>query len=100
AVFSSLTVTSRDPTRLDEFTPLVTILEQGELDRLEISRDRDARRKRRQAKARKVEALSVRSPPKTLLTPLEYRGSTHRQLRLIDDNDGEPSVPSTRGRRR
>ncbi len=100
ALFSSTTITNRDPTRLDEFTPLVSILEPGELDRLEISRDRDVRRKRRQAKAKKVEALSVRSPPKTLLTPLEYRGSTHRQLKLVDDNDGEPPAPSTRGRRR
>jgi hypothetical protein len=100
AIFSPATSVSRDATRLDEFTPLVTILDPAELERLEQSRDREARRKRRQAKAKKVESLSVRSPPKTLLTPLEYRGTLHRNLKLADDMDGEPSAPLGRGRRR
>lgn len=101
AVFSSTSLVPRDATRLDEFTPLVSILEAGELERMELSRDREARRKRRQAKAKKSEGLSVRSPPKTMLTPLEYRGTTHRQLKLADDADGEPAVPmGRRGRRR
>lgn len=100
AVFSTCTPFSRDATRLDEFTPLVTILDPIDVERMEQSRDREARRKRRQAKAKKVESLSVRSPPKTMLTSLEYRGSLHRQLKLVDDNDGEPAASSGRGRRR
>lgn len=100
AVFASSTLVNRDTNRLDEFTPLVSILDPAELEKLEQSRDREARRKRRQAKAKKVEPLSVRSPPKTMLTPLEYRGSVHRQLRLADDADGEPVPTSGRGRRR
>lgn len=100
AVFSSATLIHRDATRLDEFTPLVTILDPAEIDKMEQSRDREARRKRRQAKAKKVESLSVRSPPKTMLTPLDYRGSIHRQLKLVEDNDGEVIPASGRGRRR
>jgi hypothetical protein len=90
----------RDPTRLDEFTPLVTYLDALELDRLEVSRDRDARRKRRQAKTKRVESLSVRSPPKTLLTPLDYRGTLNRQLKLADDPTVDVPSASSRGRRK
>jgi len=100
AIFSSTTIVSRDATRLDEFTPLVTILDPAELERMEQSRDREARRKRRQAKVKKYESLSVRSPPKTMLTPLEYRGTLHRQLKLADDIDEGPVQPVGRGRRR
>lgn len=100
AVFSAATTLNRDATRLDEFTPLVTILEAPDLEKMEQSRDREARRKRRQAKAKKVESLSVRSPPKTMLTPLEYRGTMHRQLKLAEDGDNDSSAPAGRGRRR
>lgn len=102
----------RDPNSLNDFTPVITELDALEMEKIELSRDREARRKRRQTRGsvRKTAAshqtLDVATsvsmanwtrvePPKTMPTPLSYRGSLHRILTGIEDDEaGE--TPSTR----
>lgn len=104
----------RDPNSLNDFTPVITELDALEVEKIEQSRDREARRKRRQTRGggRKTTIVQPASeagtsvsvsmanwthvePPKTMPTPLSYRGSLHRVLaRIEDDEPGE--TPSTR----
>jgi len=91
----------RDPNRLDEFTPVVQEIDPLELERIEISRERESRRRRRQGRlpTKKVPANTHRgpeaslaqwthlSPPKTMRTPVSYRGSLHRIVPRVEDDD-------------
>jgi hypothetical protein len=104
----------RDPMSLNEFTPLITELEAMEVEKIELGRDREARRKRRQTRGRRMAvdggAVSMAgwthiSPPKTMLTPLSYRGSLHRVTTMDDDDVGDSggassNTRSARSRRR
>ena len=106
----------------DTFSPSVTQLTPASLDRLEASREREGRRKRRtkpalpgSGKSAAVAASvvnlltgSVRSPPRTLPTPTSYRGSLHRVIQsrlLVDDEEAGAGASSSgsggkrRGRR-
>lgn len=104
----------RDPHNLAIFTPLIAELDPLEIEKIELSRDREARRKRRQVRGgRRVAAPGEFSlaawthpeAPKSIPTPLSYRGSLHRILNKIEDDDpadGPSSAPpsrSTRSRR-
>jgi hypothetical protein len=97
----------RDPNTLNEFTPVILELDPVEVEKIEQSRDREARRKRRQTRGRRPDGSSMASwtlisPPKTILTPLSYRGSLHRMLNRIEDDDGTDTAASrtlTRSRR-
>lgn len=59
------------------FTPLVQYLTDADLEKLDMSREREARRRRRLGRGRKEIAI-ISSPPKSNLTPLTYRGTLHR----------------------
>ncbi len=92
----------RHPSYFTSFTPTVTILSPGELDKIESSRERESRRKRRTQVApvkgfkQSTQPLlnmltgSIKSPPRTLATPTSYRGSLHRivQSKLVDEDEG------------
>lgn len=113
--------TRRDPNRLDEFTPLIMELDALEVEKIEQNRDREARRKRRHTSRgrRGVQAGTstavgfdgIAGPSsmanwtnfeiaKTMPTPLSYRGSLHRVLGRIDeDDDASESNVSTRATR-
>lgn len=101
----------RDPNKLDEFTPFITEIDPLELEKIEISRERETRRRRRQGRVVNTRKLITNSsgkqststpsngavsysnwtqlsPPKTMRTPLSYRGSLHRIIpRFGEDGD-------------
>lgn len=105
----------RDPSQLNEFTPQIIELDPLELERMEISRNREHRRRRRQIRTKRPvpmtaagsETLAINmsnwtqvSPQKTIRTPLTYRGSAHRILnKNLDDEDDKP-IGATRRRAR
>lgn len=90
----------RDPNSLNDFSPLLTEIDPLELERIELSRDREARRKRRQVRGRRAESWTV-EVPKTIRTPLSYRGSLHRVMsKLEDDETSETGARSGSGRAR
>ncbi|PJF19056.1 hypothetical protein PSACC_01128 [Paramicrosporidium saccamoebae] len=107
-ILPALKGTRRDPNTLNDFTPIILELDPVEVEKIEQSRDREARRKRRQTRGRRpVEGISMVnwthiSPPKTILTPLSYRGSLHRMLGRIEDDETTDSTTTrttTRSRR-
>lgn len=79
-ILPPLKSTRREPNSLNAFSPVLTEYDPLEMERLEQSRDREARRKRRQTRGRRGEAakLTTVEAPKTMRTPLSYRGSLHR----------------------
>lgn len=127
ALSIALPTVQRHPAHMSTFTPVVTTLALDDLDRLEASRERESRRRRRTGNvappAKGVPAAipnnlsgSLRSPPRTLPTPTSYRGSQHRiTTSRLADTDSPPmaggnatagtsesaraSVPSGRKRR-
>jgi hypothetical protein len=107
-ILPALKGTRRDPNTLNDFTPIILELDPIEVEKIEQSRDREARRKRRQTRGRRpIEGISMVnwthiSPPKTILTPLSYRGSLHRMLSRIEDDEATDSTTTrtnTRSRR-
>lgn len=104
--------TRRDPNLLNNFTPIIAEIDPIELEKIEQSRDREARRKRRQTRGRRAgselaghpssSVVSMAnwtqiSPPKTIRTPLSYRGSIHRVINRVDDDDSSDApLPGTR----
>lgn len=88
----------RDSNALNDYSPVLTEYEPAELERIEQSRDREVRRKRRQTRGRAAREASATGVSigswtalevaKTMRTPLSYRGSLHRVIsRMAEDGD-------------
>lgn len=88
-----LTSAIREDKFMDSFTPLVQYLADADLEKLELNREREARRKRRHTRGGKKEAWIINSPPKTNRTALTYKGSLHRNTKVDEDDE---SVRMTR----
>lgn len=90
----------RDPTRMADFTPKIIELTAADYERIEISRDREARRKRRQNRTSRRDLIGglLRSPPRSMPTALSYRGSLHRAV--IENDDEVEAAPKSRRKRK
>ena len=109
---SNVTAVRRHPSAFSAFTPQVTALSPAELDKIESSRERESRRKRRTQAPPSLKGSkqltplvnpltgSIRSPPRTLPTPTSYRGSLHRvvQSKLVDDDESGSGTGGGAGR--
>lgn len=92
----------RDPNALNEYSPVLTEYEPLELERIEQSRDRETRRKRRQTRGRaarevvgatgvSIGSWTALEAVKTMRTPLSYRGSLHRVISRLAEDGGDES---------
>ena len=73
---------------IPEQGPIITELSSIEVEKLEIAREREGRRKRRQGRTRR-DAWALGSPPKLHRTALSYKGSLVRKMEASEESEND-----------